>query len=152
MNIQLFADHTDAIAKLADWYLSEWEPYYGEDGPGDAREDLVSRCNHKELPIGLVAMEGKHVCGTIALDLDVSTNLAPSVVGLLVGSDYRRRGIARALLKSAKILARDLDYNRLFVSTPVLSCLLECIGWRKMGDVEFLNAERGSIYMCELKE
>ena len=151
VNIELLTDHTDAIATLADWYLSEWKPYYGAGGPGNARKDLVSRCNRGEIPIGLVAMEGEQVCGTIALDLDVTTNLDPSIVGLLVGHEYRRRGIATALLKSAEKLARDLDYDRLYVSTSILGGLLERMGWRTMGDVEFLNAECGLIYMCDLK-
>jgi len=84
MNIGLLADHTEAIATLAEWYLSEWEPYYGVHGPGDAWADLTSRCNREKIPIGLVAIEGDRVYGTIALDLDVTTNLTPSVVGLLV--------------------------------------------------------------------
>ena len=96
-------------------------------------------------------MEGEQVCGTIALDLDMTTNLEPSVVGLLVGDEHRRRGIATALLKSVEALARDLDYDRLYMSTSVLGDLLERMDWRPMGDVEFLNAERGLIYVRDLK-
>ncbi len=150
MEIGLLADHPGAIATLADWYVLEWEPYYGVDGPGDARADLKSRCNRQKAPIGLVAMEGDRVCGTIALDVDVTTKLAPSVVGLLVGNQYRRRGIAAKLLRSANNLARDLGYDQLYVSTTVLTDLLERMGWRTIGKVEFLNAEHGSIYVCDL--
>ncbi len=150
MIIALLADHPEAIATLVDWYRSEWEPYYGVDGPGDARADLTSRCNREKVPIGLVAIEDDRVYGTIALDLDVTTSLTPSVIGLLVGSEYRRRGIAAALLRSAEDLARALGYHQLYVSTSVLSGLLERTGWRSMGEVEFLNAERGSIYVRDL--
>jgi GNAT superfamily N-acetyltransferase len=150
IKIGLLADHAEAIATLAEWYLLEWEPYYGEDGPGDVWADLKSRCNRKKAPIGLVAMEGNRVCGTIALDGDVTTKLVPSVIGLLVGNQYRRRGIATALLGSAENLARDLGYNQLYVSTTVLADFLERMGWRAIGKVEFLNAEHGSIYVCEL--
>ena len=150
MNIELLADHTEAITTLADWYLSEWEPYYGVDGPGDALVDLKSRCNRKKTPIGLVALEGDRVYGTIALDLDVTTNLTPSIVGLLVGMDYRRRGIATVLLKSAEDLARNLGHDQVYVSTTVLSDFLEGNGWRTIGNVEFLNAEQGSIYVRNL--
>jgi len=150
MNIGLLADHTEAIATLAEWYLMEWEPYYGVDGPGDALVDLKSRCNREKTPIGLVALEGDRVYGTIALDLDVTTNLTPSVVGLLVGNDYRRRGVATALLKSAEDLARDIEHDQLYISTTVLNDFLERKGWRTIGNVEFLNAEQGSIYVRNL--
>ncbi len=150
MNIELLADHTDVIPRLTDWYLLEWEPYYGVQGPGDARADLESRCNHDAIPIGLVAMEGDQVHGTVALDLDAATNLMPSVVGLLVGRDQRGRGIATALLESAESLAQRLGYSRLYISTTVLGDLLVRIGWYPFGEVEFLNDEQGSIYARDL--
>ena len=150
MKIEWLADHPETITVLADWYQAEWEPYYGAHGPGDARADLESRCNRDELPIGLIAIEGGRVCGTVALDLDVATNLAPSVVGLLVGVQHRRRGVAAKLLKSAEKLARDLGYDRLYVSTAVLKDFLERSGWETLGDIEFLNAQRGSIYVYKL--
>ena len=58
MKIKPLADHKEVLPILTDWYLSEWEPYYGVDGPGDAQADLESRCNYEEIPIGLVAIEG----------------------------------------------------------------------------------------------
>ena len=146
MNIQVLADHAEVIPTLIDWYRLEWEPYYGVHGPGDARADLESRCNHEGIPIGLVAIEGDQVYGTVALDLDVTTNLSPSVVGLLVGREHRRRGIATALLGSAEDLARQLGYTRLYISTTVLDDLLARMGWHALGQVEFLNAEQGSVY------
>lgn len=145
--IELIADNASVITTLSEWYQSEWEPYYGTDGPGDARRDLESRCNHDRLPIGLVAMEDNQVLGTAALDLDVTTNLTPSIVGLLVGSDHRHQGVATALLGAIEKLACQLGHRRLYVSTTVLGDLLNRLGWKEMGEVEFLNAEQGSVYV-----
>ena len=150
MKIELLADHTEAIATLASWYLFEWEPFYGVDGPRDAQTDLESRCNRRIIPIGLVATQGGRIYGTVALDVDATTQLTPAVVGLLVGNEYRGKGVATTLLKSAEDLARDLGYEKLYVSTAVLGSHLERTGWRKIGDVEFLNAELGSFYERDL--
>ena len=150
MNIQLLADYAEVIPTLTDWYLSDWEPYYGLNGPGDARANLESRCNRDELPIGLVAIEDNQVLGTAALDLDVATNLTPSVVGLLVGPAYRHQGIATALLEATEDISHQLGHRRLYVSTTVLGDLLNQLGWEAMGAVEFLNAEHGSVYKRDL--
>ena len=150
MKIELLANQNDLIPMLSEWYLLEWEPYYGGRGPGDARADLESRCNLDEIPIGLVAMEGSEVQGTVALDLDPATNLTPSVVGLLVRRDRRGRGVATALLESAEGFARRLGYNRLYISTTVLGDLLVRRGWQPFAEVEFLNHAQGSIYAREL--
>ena len=150
MEIELLADHSESIPMLADWYVSEWEPYYGVSGPGDARADLESRRNRDVLPIGFVATEGGEVHGTAALDLDVATGLTPSVVGLLVGPSRRGRGIATALLESAESLAKRLGYSRLYVSTTVLGGLLVRMGWYSFEEIEFINKEMGLIYARDL--
>ena len=150
MTIEPLSEHQWVIPTLVKWYRSEWEPYYGSEGPGNAKADLVSRCNRNAIPYGLVAIEKDHVVATAALDIDVTTNLTPSVVGLLVGPEYRRRGVATALLRATEHHARQLGYRRLYVSTTVLHSLLQRLSWRATGDVEFLNNERGSIYVREL--
>ena len=150
MNIELLADHPESIPMLMDWYVSEWKSYYGVNGPGNARADLESRCNRDRIPLGFVAVEGGRLNGIAALGHDEATGLTPSVVGLLVAPSQRGRGIATALLESAELLAKRLGYTRLYISTAVLGGHLIRVGWRSVGDVEFLNAERGSIYVRDL--
>lgn len=150
MEIALLADRTDAIDTVTRWYEEEWAPYYGEDGHGDARADLVSRCNRDRLPIGLVALEGTHICGTAALDRDVATGLSPSIVGLLVARDHRNKGAASALLVGAERLAQNLGYDEVFLSTSILGAALARRGWRERGEIDFLNGERGRVYLRQL--
>lgn len=150
MNIELLADHAESIPMLAGWYVSEWGPYYGKNGPGDACADLESRCHRDEIPLGLVAIEDGAICGTAALDLDVATGLSPSVVGLLVARPQRGRGVATAMLESAEALARRLGYSRLYISTTVLGDVLVRMQWREHGDVEFIDEQRGLIYARDL--
>lgn len=150
LKIALLTDHPDLIGTLADWYEQEWEPYFGGQGPADARTDLLSRCNRDRLPVGFVAIKNDRVVGTAAIDRDVTTGLSPSVVGLLVATEHRRRGVASALLEAAERLATELRYDELFISTSVLGELLQRKGWLENGDVKFLNEERGKVYVRNL--
>ncbi len=150
MKVELLDDHSESIPMLADWYVSEWAPYYGIDGPGDARTDLVSRTNRDEIPIGFVAIEGDEIIGAAALDFDVATERTPSVVGLLVEPSRRGRGVATALLKSAELHAKRLGCSRLYVSTTVLDRLLVRMGWYPLEEIEFLDSEKGLIYARDL--
>ncbi len=150
MIIEQLSDHPNVISELANWYVAEWGPYYGETGPGDARADLEARRSREALPLGIVAMEDGRVLATAALGLDVSTNLTPSIIGLLVGQNYRGRGIGTALLETCVDIARKLGHQRLYISTSVLGGLLDRIGWQEMGEVSFLNDEHGSVYVREL--
>ena len=150
MDIELLAKHSESIPKLVDWYMSEWEPYYGADGPGDAHADLRSRCNRDEIPIGLVAVEDGEILGTAAIDVDAATGLIPSVVGLLVKPSQRRRGTATALIKRAESLARKIGYSRLFISTTILGKLLVRMDWHSQREVKFASDEFGTIYAKDL--
>ncbi len=150
MKIELLADNTEILPTLVDWYEREWSPYYGVDGPGNAQVDLASRCNKDAIPVGFVAKENNQLLGVAALDLDSATSLTPSVVGLLVADEYRRRGVASRLLKSATLLAEGLGYNHVYISTTVLGDHLLRNGWRRIGDAHFLNDEHGSIYVFDL--
>ena len=150
MEIALLADHVGVIDTLVDWYAQEWDRYYGSHGPGDARADLVSRCKRGELPVGLVALEGNSLCGTAALDRDATTGLTPSVVGLLVAKGHRKKGVASALLDATAGVARDFGYDELYMSTSILGEMLVRKGWSERGKVEFLNNERGGVYVCSL--
>ncbi|MGJ3260612.1 MAG: IS66-like element accessory protein TnpA [Rhodospirillales bacterium] len=105
--------------------------YYGKDGPGDACKDLASRCNRNSIPLGLLALDGNVLSGTVAIDLDPVTSQTPSVVGLLVRADRRNSGVATALLRAAEAHAKQLGFRHLFLNTSVLSDFLIRSGWRQ---------------------
>lgn len=151
LTIELLADHEAFIDELATWYEAEWAPYYGNSGPGDARADLLARCNRDRLPIGLVAIEDDRILGTAALDRDVTSGLTPAVIGLLVTPDARGQGVAAALIETAERLARELGYDEIFISTSALHSLLRRQGWQEKGEVEFLNDEKGKVFARDLK-
>ncbi len=96
IKIELLADNPEAIPILKELFESEWEPYYGEAGPGDAEKDIKGSNNRTELPIGLVAkFEGK-ICGTAALKKESVTTFPdfyPWLAALIVGPEYRKKGI-----------------------------------------------------------
>ena len=150
MRIEHLSDHLDAVSELASWYVAEWEPYYGDTGPGDARADLVARTSREALPVGFVAIEDGRVVGTVALGLDVTTNLTPSIIGLLVARNHRGRGIGTGLIETCIDVARKFGHQRLYVSTSVLCSLLDRTGWKEMGETKFLNDEHGSVYVRDI--
>ncbi len=150
MRIEHISDHPDVISELANWYVSEWEPYYGDTGPGDARADLEARTSREALPVGFVAIEDDRVVATVALGLDVTTNLTPSIIGLLVARNHRGRGIGTALIETCVDVARKFGHQRLYVSTSVLGSLLDRMGWQEMGETKFLNDQHGSVYVRDL--
>lgn len=120
LQIELLADHPEAIQVLTSWFEREWAPYYGPEGPGDAERDLRASCNRSELPLAVVAISGGDVCGTAALKHESVTthgHLTPWLAALLVEKRFRRRGVAERLIAAVEERARRLGFSSIYVGT-----------------------------------
>ena len=99
----------EALPVLTRWFVEEWGPYYGPEGPGDAEADLRAANQRDQLPICLVALDAAGgVTGTVALraeSIASHRHLTPWLAALLVAPEHRRRGIGTALI--AAIEGRD---------------------------------------------
>lgn len=149
LQIDLLADHPEAIPMLREWFEQEWAPYYGLDGPGDAHKDLKDSCNRDKLPIALVAIHDGEVCGTATLKAEsVSTHkhLTPWLAALLVAPEFRRRGVGEQLIAAIEKEASQLGFKRIYVGTGEGSgtpeSLLRNRGW------EFV--EKGPYFVSEV--
>ena len=136
----------EAVPLLAQWFVETWEPWYGDDGPGDAEEDLVASCRRDTLPIALVALgETDEVLGTAALKAEsVGSEIGqgPWLAALLVGKAHRGKGVATALIAAIEQEARRLDFDALYTSTDVAERMLRRRGWQAVGSTTSL---RGTI-------
>ena len=120
LQIELLADHIEAIPTLKRWFELEWAPYYGPNGPGDAQKDIADSCNRDKLPVSLVAISDGKVCGTASLKTESVTthkHLTPWLAALLVAPTFRRRGIANQLIAAVEEKARQLGFNSIYIGT-----------------------------------
>ena len=135
VSIELLADHPEILEDLERWFVEEWEPYYGVEGPGDARTDLLECCRRDELPLALVAFDDGVVCGTAALrrrSVSTHEHLTPWLAAVLVRPEYRGRGIGEALVEAIEGRAREFGFHELYVGTSVPEA-----SERRGGDPEF---------------
>ena len=149
LQIDRLADHPEAIPILKAWFETEWTPYYGPDGPGNAEQDLLRSCNRDVLPITMVALLEGEVCGTVALKHESVTthgHLSPWLAALLVAPAFRRRGVGEHLIAAVEEGARQLGFAYLYVGTGAGSgspaSTLRRRGW------EFI--ERGPYFASEV--
>jgi len=156
LNIELLADHPEAISILKKLFESEWEPYYGASGPGDAETDLRKSANRTELPIAVVAMIDGNVCGTAALKMESVTTYPdyyPWLAGLLVAPEYRRQGIGEQLIIKIEELAKKLNYKEIYVGTGEKSGMSEVTldkrNWEFIDKSEYFVSE-ASVYRKKL--
>ncbi len=135
IEIELLADHPERLDELEEWFLREWEPWYGLDGPGDARADLEECCQRDDLPLAVVAFCDGSLCGTAALrptSISTRPDLTPWVAALLVSPAFRNRGVGAALVRAVEEWARHLGFDELYVGTAAPES-----ADRRGGDAEF---------------
>ena len=155
MRIRHLIDVPDAVPELTQWFIEEWEPWYGDAGPGDAEGDLVASCRRDALPIGLVALgETGELLGTAALKAEsVGSEIGagPWLAALLVGKAHRGKGVATALVAAIEQEARRLGFDALYTSTDVAEPLLRRRGWQALGTTDSLRGAI-TIYRKELRD
>lgn len=146
LRIALLADVPECLSKLAAMFVTEWEPYYGPEGEGDANLDLAACCNRNELPVALVALDADgEVAGTAALKADSvgsEPEEAPWLAALVVAENRKREGIGAMLIEAVEDLARRLGYDVLFTSAEPENSLSAAGEWVALRQVPSL---RGSI-------
>lgn len=146
MRIVYLAEVPEVVPTLARWFVEAWEPWYGDDGAGDAEGDLVASCRRDALPIALVALdESGDVLGTAALKTEsVGSEIGqgPWLAALLVGKAHRGQGVATALVAAVEREAQRLGFAALYTSTDVAEGMLRRRGWEAVGATSSL---RGAI-------
>ena len=152
LEIDLLANHPEALPILKELFESEWEPYYGANGPGDAEVDLQKSANSIELPIALVAIFDGSICGTAALKMESVTtypNFHPWLAAVLVAPAFRKKGVGEQLIIAIELLAKKLGYREIYVGTGDKSGLSEITldkrDWKFIDKSDYFVSE-ASVY------
>jgi GNAT superfamily N-acetyltransferase len=153
ITVRHLIDLPDALPVLTRWFVDEWEPYYGLEGPGDAEADLRAAKTKNGLPTCLVAIDNAgDVVGTAALKAESVAShghLTPWLAAVLVAAEHRRQGVGTALIAAIEDEARRLGFDRLYVATDTAIGIIERRGWVKSDEAETLRGTVG-VYSKEL--
>ena len=137
-DIHLLIDRQETIPALTELFISEWTPWYGPGGEGDALADLTACLNRKDLPIALVAIsKDGEVLGSAALkpeSLGAEFGFSPWLAALVIDPSHRGKGIASALIARIEELAASLVIREIYVSTRSANSIIERRGWQKLNE------------------
>lgn len=133
----------DLIPEITRWFIDEWRPYYGPNGPGDAEVDLRAASDADQLPLCLVALDDADTpVGTISLraeSVPSHKHLTPWVAATLVRPDRRGQGIYTSMLTRVEQEAKRLGFGNLYIATDVATDLLERNGWNRIDQAATLR-------------
>jgi N-acetylglutamate synthase-like GNAT family acetyltransferase len=143
-------EHPEYIPQLAQWLFEEWNSILGEKTPETRIKKLKAHMNRDQLPIAWVAHENGQVLGTASLrlhDLEGREDLTPWLGGVLVGPDFRRRGIGAALCATVEDAAKSRGIQTLYLFTLDKQAWYSRMGWRVLGPCVW--HERAVDIMCK---
>jgi len=136
-------DVPEALPVLAQWFVEEWTPWYGSEGPGEAEADLAACRRRDRLPLCLVALgQDGEVLGTAALraeSVGSELGVGPWLAGLLVGKDHRGQGLEATLIDAIVAEAKGLGFAAIYTSTRPRESLTRGGVWREVGASESLK-------------
>ena len=149
-----FVDAPEVMPTLVDWFVAEWAPWYGPDGPGDAEGDLAACSSRDMLPICLIARSQENeLLGTAALKTEsVGSELGvgPWLAAVLVAAPHQGKGVGTALVAAIEKEAARLGFEAIYTSTDTAGGIMQRRGWEPVGATESLRGPL-TIYRCRLK-
>ena len=150
MKIELLADHINQRKKIASWFMKEWGERYPERDLANWAE-TQTYINRDLLPLTLIAIDNNEVVGTVCLRSDGMTtheNWKAWLSYLLVPESYRRKGIGKALIKEAGVVAQKLKIDQLHLFTRLTDPkIYTSLGWEKVGNEEYRG---GRVIIMEM--
>jgi GNAT superfamily N-acetyltransferase len=134
MEIAYLADHLDFVPALAQWHYRQWNWQHENDSVASRLDSLTAAANRRRIPSVFVAIENGELRGSATLapyDMETRRDLTPWMTHVFVAPEFRRRGIASALVRRVVDEARALDISELYLFTtgPWREKLYADLGW-----------------------
>ena len=134
MEIEYLADHLDFTPTLAKWHYDQWKHFVDGDSVERRIQLLGSRAKHRAVPTVFIAFEGAQLLGSATLaehDMDTRLDLTPWLCDVIVAPEFRRRGIASALVRRIVREAAELGIAELYLFTTgqMREDLYAGLGW-----------------------
>lgn len=144
--VRLTPEHA-ALPTLAAWHLAAWGHLHpGAELDGTLAE-LRRECTPQAVPSTYAALSDGAPVGSVQLlayDMDLRPEWTPWLASVFVAPAYRRRGIAKALVRHAEAMAVAAGIDTLYLYTPDRQALYERLGWRRLENVDW-RGERVTV-------
>lgn len=144
MKIEYLADRPELVATLAAWHRREWGQFRPEESVEMRADKLRGWSGRGEIPMVLVASDGDTLLGSavlLACDMDSRKEWSPWLAGVVVGPEFRRRGIGAALAARVVEEARALGHAKLYLYTFSTERYYARLGWQFIEHSRYLGAE-----------
>lgn len=139
MQILNLRDVPDFLPQLALWHQAEWSHF----NPGEDLRARIARMqvylNTDFIPSTYVAIENG-VLGSAAIvahDMDTHMELSPWLASVYVAPEYRRRGIACALINHVLVQAKQHAIEQLYLFTPNHADYYARLGWLRQKETVY---------------
>ena len=147
MEIAYLADHPDFAPTLAEWHYQEWNRLHANDSVARRLDSLKAAANRRRIPSVFVALESGQLLGSATLaeyDMETRRDLTPWMTDVFVAPEFRRRGIASALVVRVVEEAKALRVPQLYLFTtgPWRERLYAGLGWSVVDRPIYLAIER----------
>ncbi len=145
IRIEYLASCPDTIPTWTDCYWHEWENIYRSTDRTreDIRNSIAERINTDRLPLAVVAFVGDTAVATGCLkvnDFAERMDLEPWVAGIYVVPEFRRQGIASAMMERLEHEAVRLGYETCFLWTASAEELYSKLGWKVLDRANYCDS------------
>lgn len=138
LSVELLADRPDLVRSAGLLRWTEWGRPPEPESPTWWISATAVEAGRDALPVTLVATVDDDLVGCVGLadkDIDERSAETPWVIGMVVSSEWRRRGVGRILLAEIEGVARGRGHAQVWVATESARAFYEQCGYEFGGRV-----------------
>ncbi|MBF9002354.1 MULTISPECIES: GNAT family N-acetyltransferase [Vibrio] len=152
MEISLLAEHPHCVPEIAQWYFTEWASKSPTGTLEKVIVDVKARSeNRDKLPLSYIGLQNGVLAGVVELKFREHKKYPEYehwLGGVYVKSDFRKQGVAKAIIVKALSHADSLGISELYLQTEEKNVSL----YAQFGFKELHKAELGITIMVRLKK
>ncbi len=143
--IEYLCDQLDFAPTLARWHFEAFGGLIEGDSSERRRSELIESAGRRAIPSVFVATEAGRLVGSATLapsDMDTRPELTPWLADVFVAPEFRRRGIASALVRRVVREAGDLGVPEVYLFTigSMRERLYAGLGWKVIERPVYMGA------------
>ncbi len=154
MKIEKLYDNIDMAEAVAKFIYDEFVSKSKSQFTFNDVVEFIKKTNNNRLPITYVAIENNECIGTASLfvnDLTTRMDLSPWLASLVVGHDYRNKGVGEKLINYALNEAKSLGYEKVFLKTENKGSFYSKRGWKYIGKGIDKYGQETDLYEYEIQ-
>lgn len=144
----------DTLDKIINKHFNHWSQYSSKMQIDLTREKFLGYASDDVIPFGIAMFDKDNLIGFLVFKetcLEKYPQYTPWISDVMIFDEYRGLGYGRMLISEAKVVLKDMGFNKAYLWTDKAPGFYKKIGFKYEHIVEKNEGGEGELFSIDLK-